>query len=90
MTLCLNIVALVGLALFQAPAGNEGLWAYETLARGGGQAVPTAGLFLIHDGRFVQQWVNVGEPYYHSSRRLMPVPTSSNPASCASSPRSGW
>jgi hypothetical protein len=64
MPFCLKTVALVALALLQASAGSEGLWAYETLARGGGQTVPTAGLFVFHDGRFVQQSVNVGEPYH--------------------------
>jgi hypothetical protein len=63
MPFCLTIVTLISLALLQPPAGSEGLWAYETLARGGGPTVPTAGLFVLHDGRFVQQSVNVGEPY---------------------------
>jgi hypothetical protein len=63
MSSCLKIIALVALALGQSPGDSEGLWAYETLARGGGSPVATAGLFVFHDGRFAQQSVNVGEPY---------------------------
>ena len=56
-------VALASAASRSRAAGVGGLWAYETLARGGAQPAPVAGLFVFLEGRFVQQSVNVGEPY---------------------------
>ena len=51
------------LALLQTPQSIEGLWAYESISRAGGQNAQIAGLFCFRAGRFVQQSVNVGEPY---------------------------
>lgn len=43
--------------------GAEGLWAYESLAPGGGQPFKIDGYFAFRNGRFVQQSLNAGEPY---------------------------
>lgn len=43
--------------------GAEGLWAYETLAPGGGKPFMLDGYFAFRGGRFVQQSLNQGEPF---------------------------
>jgi arylformamidase len=40
----------------------EGLWRYRAIAPGGGPEVPIDGFMVFHDGRFVQQALNVGDP----------------------------
>jgi hypothetical protein len=54
--------AAAALCVHDGPA-LDGLWRYETLARGGGPPVPVAGLFLFKSGSFVQQSINAGEPF---------------------------
>ena len=63
LRLPLLIALWLAAALPRAAGGVGGLWAYETLARGGAQPTPIAGLFVFFEDRFVQQSVNVGEPY---------------------------
>ena len=41
----------------------EGLWSYQAIASSGGAEVPIRGFFVFRDGRFVQQTLNVGEPF---------------------------
>jgi len=43
----------------------QGLWRYRTIVRAGGPEAEIHGLFLFHDGRFVQQSLNAGEPWDH-------------------------
>ena len=46
------------------PAANiEGLWKYEAIAPGGGAEVRIDGFIVFRAGRFVQQTLNVGEPF---------------------------
>lgn len=59
----LKPLALLLTALLAEPLDVDGLWRYDSIARLGGQEVPIAGLFLFHRGRFVQQSLNVGEPF---------------------------
>jgi hypothetical protein len=46
-----------------APPEIEGLWRYRTIAPGGGREVPIDGFIVFRAGRFVQQTLNIGEPY---------------------------
>ena len=41
----------------------EGLWSYQAIAPSGQSEVPIQGFIVFHAGRFVQQTLNVGEPY---------------------------
>jgi len=69
----LAIGALLGWAACSEPAREgeevsassaiEGLWAYTAIAPGGRNEVPLTGLFLFHQGIFVQQAINDGEPF---------------------------
>lgn len=61
--LALWVVALAQATPAQTPGSIDGLWAYETIARGGAQPVPIAGLIVFRDGWFVQQSINTGEPF---------------------------
>jgi hypothetical protein len=45
------------------PPSIEGLWAYTTIAPGGENEAALTGLFLFHQGIFVQQAINDGEPF---------------------------
>jgi acetyl esterase/lipase len=47
----------------QHAAAIEGLWRYQAIAPGGGAEVPISGFIVFRAGRFVQQTLNVGEPY---------------------------
>lgn len=47
----------------QVPASLEGLWAYTGLAPRGQQEVPLTGLFVFHQGLFLQQAINDGLPF---------------------------
>lgn len=56
-------MCLVGRAAPASTGTVDGLWRYQTIAAGAGKQVPIDGLFLFHEGRFVQQSLNVGEPF---------------------------
>ena len=43
-------------------SGLDGLWSYRTLQSRGGQPVELDGLFLLHQGYFLQQSINRGKP----------------------------
>jgi hypothetical protein len=43
--------------------GAAGLWAYESLRPAKGKPTPLNGLFLFHDGVFLQEALNEGEPF---------------------------
>jgi uncharacterized protein (DUF885 family) len=43
--------------------GAAGLWRYQSLGRPTGGETKLDGLFVFHNGRFVQQSLNLGEPY---------------------------
>ena len=45
------------------PLGAEGLWRYVSLGRPTGDETKLDGLFVFKDGRFVQQSLNLGEPF---------------------------
>jgi hypothetical protein len=54
---------LVGRAAPASTGAVDGLWRYQTIATGAGTEVRIDGLFLFRGGRFVQQSLNVGEPF---------------------------
>lgn len=43
-------------------AGLDGLWSYQTLQSAGQEPVQLDGLFLLHQGSFLQQSINRGRP----------------------------
>jgi uncharacterized protein (DUF885 family) len=45
-----------------AALGAAGLWRYRSLGRPTGDETKLDGLFVFHDGRFVQQSLNLGDP----------------------------
>lgn len=47
----------------------SGLWAYTGLTTSGGDEMPLTGIFLFHDGTFMQQSIFDGEPF--ESQRVM-------------------
>jgi hypothetical protein len=66
LALSAPLVMTAWLAASAAPASTgavDGLWRYQTIATGAGTEVPIDGLFLFRAGRFVQQSLNVGEPF---------------------------
>ena len=57
-----NFYVLDRLADSQSLAGLEGLWSYQTLQGKGKEPVGLTGLFVFHQGRFVQQAIHHGDP----------------------------
>jgi len=59
----LAAAANVLIAASQAADALDGLWRYQAIAAGGVKEVPIDGYFLFRGGRFVQQSLDVGEPF---------------------------
>ena len=50
-------------SLEKADEKIEGLWSYQELIPRGREGAPLTGWFLFHDGYFIQQSINDGEPF---------------------------
>jgi hypothetical protein len=63
--MCVALLAAIPLRATQAESalGAAGLWRYISLGRPTGDETRLDGLFVFQDGRFVQQSLNLGEPY---------------------------
>jgi hypothetical protein len=57
------IASAVSMVGAEPATSIEGLWKYEAIAPGGGAEVPIDGFIVFRAGRFVQQTLNVGEPF---------------------------